>query len=798
MNNSIEMDFIQAIKEAGLKPPDKIVVDGRIHRFSSDGRLSDKPGWYVLNDLPDGVIAGAFGCWRSIDKVKWSSVTETKLDKQQQRRIKDAIKKSFLLSEQERKTLQEKASKYAENLWEKAKPANPDHPYLIQKKVSPLDLRQNRRDGKDVLLVPLRDQDGKLWSLQRIYPDGNKQFLKDGRSSGLMHTLGEPTPTRVIAEGFSTGASIHEATGHCVHIAFNCHNLKSVAESIREAYPDTDLVIAADDDWKTESNLGLTKGTYAARSVKAKLAIPTWPENQRGEKDTDFNDLALSQGQAHVKTCIGRAAPPAEEEMPAENHQAILNRLSELDQIEYDQIRKTEAKKLGLRATILDNEMAKLRGQKAAQETPFGTPVDPWPEPVDGVAQLDSIFETLKRFIAAKPEVLRAATLWTSFTWFIDDVRVAPLAIITSPEKRCGKTLLSTLMSRLCRDPLLASNISPSALFRSIEKWKPTLILDETDTFLRENEDLRGLINSGHTQNTAFVIRCTGDNHEPTQFNTFGAKLLAGIGNLPETIMDRAVILRLRRKKQDEKMERIRKTPDALFDELCRKQARFSADHSKTIADANPTIPENLNDREQDNWEPLLAIAEAAGGHWPETARRAAVELSQNEDDQSSIAIQLLSDIRQVFSEKDIESISSVDLIEALCADEERPWSTFKQGAKITARQAASKLRGFDIKSKSLRINGRVMKGYKLKDFEDSFQRYLVPDPGKEGLQVTNLSEGMETVASACNRSEDVTVTNTDPLHQTPCKHSDVTRNPKNSPPEEDLFSQTMDEEEIF
>ena len=249
MNNSIEMDFIQAIKEAGLKPPDKIVVDGRIHRFSSDGRLSDKPGWYVLNDLPDGVIAGAFGCWRSIDKVKWSSVTETKLDKQQQRRIKDAIKKSFLLSEQERKTLQEKASKYAENLWEKAKPANPDHPYLIQKKVSPLDLRQNRRDGKDVLLVPLRDQDGKLWSLQRIYPDGNKQFLKDGRSSGLMHTLGEPTPTRVIAEGFSTGASIHEATGHCVHIAFNCHNLKTVAESIRKAHPDTDLVIAADDDW---------------------------------------------------------------------------------------------------------------------------------------------------------------------------------------------------------------------------------------------------------------------------------------------------------------------------------------------------------------------------------------------------------------------------------------------------------------------------------------------------------------------------------------------------------------------
>ena len=613
-----------------------------------------------------------------------------------------------------------------------------------------------------------------------------------------MHTLGDTTPTRIIAEGFSTGASIHEATGHCVHIAFNCHNLKTVAESIRKAYPDTDLVIASDDDWKTEGNPGLTKGADAARSVKAKLAIPTWPEKQRGEKDTDFNDLAISHGPAHITTCIGRAARPLEEKMPKEDRQTVLNRLSELDQIEYDLIRVAKAKKLGIRASTLDNEITKLRGQKASHEIRFDRPVEPWHDPVDGVAHLDSIFETLKRFIAAKPEVLRAAALWTSFTWFIEDVRVAPLAIITSPEKRCGKTLLTTLMSRLCRDPLLASNISPSALFRSIEKWKPTLILDEADTFLRENEDLRGLINSGHTRSTAFVIRCTGDNHEPTSFHTFGAKLLAGIGNLPETIMDRAVVLRLRRKKPDEKMERIRKTPDALFDELCRKQARFSADHSKTIADANPTIPENLNDREQDNWEPLLAIADAVGGHWPETAGHAAVALSQNGDEQSSNAIKLLSDIRQIFSKIENERISTVELIEALCSDEERPWSTFKQGAKITARQVANMLHGFDIKSKSIRIYGRVMKGYELQDFEDSFQRYLVSDPHKEGLQVTNTCNASETVTLACNGSEDVTVTNADPLHQTPCKHSDVTCNSKNPTPEQVHLTQPVDDVEIF
>ena len=194
----------------------------------------------------------------------------------------------------------------------------------------------------------------------------------------------------------------------------------------------------------------------------------------------------------------------------------------------------------------------------------------------------------------------------------------------------------------------------------------------------------------------------------------------------------------------------------------------------------------------------MLAIADAVGGHWPETARCAAVELSQTEDDQSSIAIQLLSDIRQVFSEKDIDSVSSKDLIEALCADDERPWSTFKQGAKITARQVATKLRGFDIKSKSLRINDRVMKGYELQDFEDSFQRYLFSDPHKEGLQVTNTCNTSETVTLACNGSEDVTVTNADPLHQTPCKHSDVTCNSKNPASEQVHLTQPVNDVEIF
>ena len=262
--------------------------------------------------------------------------------------------------------------------------------------------------------------------------------------------------------------------------------------------------------------------------------------------------------------------------------------------------------------------------------------------------------------------------------------------------------------------------------------------------------------------------------------------------------MDRGVILKLRRKLQGEHVERLRNTPAARFEEFRRKLKRFAEDHSKTIANANPVIPSSLNDREQDNWEPLLAIAEAAGGHWPETARHAAVVLSQNGEEQSSNAIKLLSDIRQIFSKIENERISTVELIEALCSDEERPWSTFKQGAKITARQVANMLHGFDIKSKSIRIYGRVIKGYELQDFEDSFQRYLVSDPHKEGLQVTNTCNASETVTLACNGSEDVTVTNADPLHQTPCKHSHVTCNSKNPTPEQVHLTQPVDDVEIF
>ena len=142
----------------------------------------------------------------------------------------------------------------------------------------------------------------------------------------------------------------------------------------------------------------------------------------------------------------------------------------------------------------------------------------------DPAALLDEICATVRRFIVCEPKVAIAVALWIAFTWLIDRVDVAPLLVITAPEKRCGKSQLLSLVGFLSFRPLPASNISSAAVFRVVEAHAPTLLLDEADTFMKENEELRGVVNSGHTRQSAFVIRTVGDEHEPKRFSTWGLR----------------------------------------------------------------------------------------------------------------------------------------------------------------------------------------------------------------------------------------------------------------------------------
>ena len=420
---------------------------------------------------------------------------------------------------------------------------------------------------------------------------------------------------------------------------------------------------------------------------------------------------------------------PTPEDQPDENppdDKATLEWLATLSPLEYDRARKATAKALAVREPTLDKMVAELRRDSTDAGLDFAD-VEPWPETIEPAALLSEVSVTVRRFIICQPETAHAVALWIAMTWFMDVVQIAPLAVITAPEKRCGKSLLLFLLGRLCYRPLTASNITPAALFRAVDAWRPTLLVDEADAFMRDNEELRGLLNCGHTRDSAYIVRVVGENFTPTRFNVWGAKALAGIGHLADTLMDRAVTLELRRKLPHENVERLRHAEPGLFDDLAAKLARFAEDYRDAIRRARPELPASLNDRAQDNWEPLLAIADVAGGHWPDLARKSALKLSGVDSPTVSIGTELLADIQEVFEHQRVDRISSADLIAGLCDDDEKPWATYNRGKQLSPRQLASKLDGYGIKSKTVRIGYATPKGYERGQFEEAFARYLTP-----------------------------------------------------------------------
>ena len=385
-----------------------------------------------------------------------------------------------------------------------------------------------------------------------------------------------------------------------------------------------------------------------------------------------------------------------------------------------------EAAKIRTATKIVD---AAFTIEAPTPETHQGTPllladVDPWPEPVDGNVVLDEVIRTITRFIVLPTHGAVALALWILHTYLMDAWWLSPLAVATSPTRRCGKTALLTVVSELVHRPVAASNISPAALFRAVEKYQPTLLLDEGETWLKANEELRGIVNAGHTRRTAMVIRTVGDDHEPATFSTWCAKFIALIGELPDTLMDRAIVIEMRRKTAAERVERLRleHLPD-VCEPLRRQMARWAADHAAGLGTLDPDVPSALHDRAADNWRPLLALGDALGGEWPTRARAAAQTLA-GVDQEDAIGVQLLWDIKEAFANEPV--MSSKALLDALVAMEERPWAIWsKQGKPMTPHGLARLLRRFHIVSAgNIRVGDKVLKSYRRATFEDSWARY--------------------------------------------------------------------------
>ncbi len=285
--------FITAIASAGMAPPAAIHDDGKLHRFSPTGKRGDDAGWYVLH--LDGVPAGSFGDWRSGESQNWCAKSERDLSDAERQALRERVKVAQRLRDAETAHRQTEAAAIALALWEAAAPAVA-HPYLTAKGVKPYAIRA---DGHQ-LFVPMRDAGGKLHSLQTIASDGIKRFMPGGRVKACYHAIGKPSGRLIVCEGYATGATLHQATGDAVAIAFNAGNLQAVAVALRSKYPCLTIIIAADDDWKTPGNPGLTAARQAAQAVGGKVAVPDFTDLQRTGKDTDYNDLRRLAGAVQI------------------------------------------------------------------------------------------------------------------------------------------------------------------------------------------------------------------------------------------------------------------------------------------------------------------------------------------------------------------------------------------------------------------------------------------------------------------------------------------------------------------
>lgn len=392
------------------------------------------------------------------------------------------------------------------------------------------------------------------------------------------------------------------------------------------------------------------------------------------------------------------------------------------------------------------SEMRRLPGEPAETE-----PVDTYEDVPDehGHQVLDDVVRFLDRYVAWQmPEQRDAVALWAAHTHAIAAFDSTPRLDLSSAEKQCGKTRTLELLESLCRRPRLTVSMTPAYMFRLIEEATPTLLVDETDAIFgpkadKNNEDLRGLLNAGHRRG-ATVGRMVGEGAAmtPTDFPVFCPVALAGIGKLPDTIHDRSIVVMLRRRAPGEHVEpyRARKVRP-IGDRLGRRLAAWAHRNAEALADLDPVMPAGITDRPADVWEPILAVADVAGGTWPDRARVACVRLNEvRAESDDSIGVKLLADIRAVFGDHD--RMSSADLLERLAGLDESPWGDWR-GKAIDARWLAKRLKPYGVGSTKIRLGETTAKGYLAEHLSDAWSRYLPTLPEKGGTEGT---EGTQQV----------------------------------------------------
>jgi hypothetical protein len=494
--------------------------------------------------------------------------------------------------------------------------------------------------------------------------------------------------------------------------------------------------------WEHVNRVGAALATIAS-SIRV-VALPGLPEKG------DIVDWAKVGGtREQLDALIDKApdwAPPVEKiavelekkDRAAQSEDELLAALARMPKgVEFGRERKRLAEKLDVRGSDIDAEIEARQIEAETEALLHGHwYVEPWPEPVDGDALIRDIIRKLQKHVALSFENALMIALWIMLAWVHDEVAIhSPILVVSSAEPGSGKSTILAIISFLVPRAISTVDISRGALYRAINRWQPSFVIDEFDTVLaaqggNDKAELRSVINSGHTRGQG-VLRCVTDDHTPEVFPTFAPKALGMVGRkMPATTLSRCVVAELHRAKTDEQDKKFKHKDDGELAELRSRLRRFSMDSVNALRDAKPSMPDRFENRRADNWRLQFAIADLCSGaeDWGDKARAAAVKVESSSDSRTMTA-QLIAAIKDVFDSTGDDAVGSQELCDGLAADPGSEWAEWGKSRKpITQHQLARMLKAHRIYPDQVRPKahgGKQVRGYHRSWFEDAWSRYL-------------------------------------------------------------------------
>src|SRR6516165_7078189 len=417
-----------------------------------------------------------------------------------------------------------------------------------------------------------------------------------------------------------------------------------------------------------------------------------------------------------------RAAEP-----PPELTNEVVVNLAGMTPLQYAQKLGAEAKKHRVPMRLLEKAVDAARVEIEVEKLlePHWE-VKPADDAVDATQLFAEIEARILQHVVMPKDLAFVVALWVGQSWIHQHGTYSPILGVTSAERDSGKSTLMGIVAFLVRRSLLSVGISAAALYRSIEKWNPTFVVDEADDAFVDNPDLRQVINSGWTRGQG-VMRCDPDTNEPRRFSTFCPKAIALKGKkMPDTMLSRTIFVEMKRRLKSEKVDHFRHLDDAGFARMRSQLARWAEDSGEALGAALPDQPAGFINRTASNWQLMFAIADSLGEEAGARARTVAQHIA-GVTDMASAGVALLQDIKTMFDRSTLDYLTSKAIIERLTADPEKPRAEWSRGRPITEKGVAGLLHEYRISSRTVGPEGARAKGYRKADFEDAWRRYLAP-----------------------------------------------------------------------